>query len=141
MANKPSQTAVTAISAVVGTLSLLGLIQAITGGLTAREPGHSGLVNAHAGIGYLVAVLAVASVVIAVVMWRGRNGGQMVLIESVLLLIFVIIQIGIGQQIGKLSDKSQHPGLLAVHIPVALIVFGLALHLQAFVSGLKRSGR
>jgi hypothetical protein len=139
---KPNQTAVTAISAVVGTLLLLVLVQAITGGLTAREVGHSGLVNAHAGIAYLVAVLAVATVVIAAVMWRGKTGGQVVLIESVVLLVLVIIQIGLGQQIGKLSDKTgQHPGLLAVHIPVALLVFGVGLHLSTFVSNLKRSSR
>lgn len=140
---RPSPGAVTAISSVVGILSLAILVQAGTGGLIARETGRGGFVNAHSGIAYVVALLAVATVVVAVMMWRGKAGGQVVLYESIALLVLVIIQIGIGQKIGDLNKggaaaKGTHPGLLAIHIPVALLIFGLAVHLSAFVSNIRR---
>jgi hypothetical protein len=136
---QPSPTAVKAISAIVGTMSLGILVQAVTGGIFARETNHKGLINAHSGIAYLIAVLAVAAVVVAFVMWRGRAGGQLVIAETVAMLIAVAAQIGIGQKIGDLGKGGTHPGLLAIHIPLALIIFGLALHLSTSVANMRRS--
>jgi lipopolysaccharide export LptBFGC system permease protein LptF len=137
---QPSPTAVKAISAIVGTMSLGILVQAVTGGIFARESKHKGLIDAHSGIAYLIAVLAVAAVVVAFVLWRGRAGGQLVIAETVAMLIGVIIQIGIGQKIGDLGKGGTHPGLLAIHIPLALIIFGLALHLSTSVANMRRAG-
>src|SRR5450432_2609694 len=120
---QPDPSAVKAISAIVGTLSLGVLVQAVTGGIFARETNHKGLIDAHSGIAYLVAVLALAAVVVGVVQWRGKIGGQVVLAETIALLVLLIVQIGIGQKIGELSKGDTHPGLLAVHIPVALLIF------------------
>ena len=137
---QPEPSAVKAISAIVGTLSLGVLVQAVTGGVFARETNHKGLINAHSGIAYLVAVLALAAVVVGFVKWRGKIGGQVVLAEAIGLLVLAIIQIGIGQQIGELGKGDTHPGLLAIHIPVALLLFGLSLHLSTFVANVRRSG-
>ena len=87
-----------------------------------------------------MALLAVAAVVVAFVMWRGKVGAKVVMAETVALLVAVVIQIGIGQQIGDLGKGGTHPGLLAVHIPLALIIFGLALHLSTYVANLRRAG-
>ncbi|MGH9124546.1 MAG: hypothetical protein ACRDZ8_07450 [Acidimicrobiales bacterium] len=139
MANSPNPTTVKATAALAGVISLLVLIQAVTGGLVARESNRKGVVNGHSGIAYLVAVLAVGLVVVAVAMWRDRAGYQVVIGESVALLVCVIIQIGIGMKIGNLPVKGgDHPGLLAIHIPLALIIFGLTLHLQTYVTNLRR---
>ena len=73
---QPSPAAVKAISALVGILSLGVLVQAVTGGIFAREPNHKGLVDAHSGIAYLVAVLALAVAVVGFVMWRGRTAAR-----------------------------------------------------------------
>jgi hypothetical protein len=146
---QPNPTAVKAIAALVGILGLGVLIQAATGGLVARETGRKGFVDAHSGLAYLIALLAVATVVVAVVMWRGKAGGQVVLYETIALLVAVVIQIGIGQKIGDLEQSTgggmvgksgSHAGLLAIHIPLALIIFGLALHLSMFVANVRRSG-
>jgi hypothetical protein len=137
---QPDPSAVKAISAIVGTLSLGVLVQAVTGGIFAREADHKGLINAHSGIAYVVAVLALAAVVIGVVKWRGKIGGQVVLAETIALLVLVIVQIGIGQKIGDLNKANTHPGLLAIHIPVALLIFGLSVHLSTYVANLRRSG-
>jgi hypothetical protein len=135
---QPSPAAVKAISAIVGILSLGVLVQAVTGGIFAREPRHKGLINAHSAIAYLVAVLALAVVVVGYVMWRGRTGGQVVMAEAVALFVMIVVQIGIGQKIGDLGKGGTHPGLLALHIPLALLIFGLSVHLSTFVANIRR---
>jgi hypothetical protein len=135
---QPNPTAVKAMAAIAGCVSLGILVQAVTGGVLSRNSSHKGLINAHSGVAYLVAVLALAAVVVAFMMWRGKAGGQVVIAETVALLVGVIIQIGIGQQIGDVNQAGKHPGMLALHVPLALIVFGLSLHLSTFVSHIRR---
>ncbi len=137
---QPTPSAIKAISALVGIISLGVLVQAVTGGVFARETDHKGLINAHSGIAYVVAVLALVAVIVAYMNWRGRTGGQVVLGETIALLVLIIIQIGIGQQIGDLGKGDTHPGLLALHIPVALLIFGLCVHLSTFVANIRRLG-
>jgi hypothetical protein len=136
-AQSPSPNAVKLISALVGVVALLILIQGVTAGIFVRQPGKTTWVHAHQGLAYLAALLAAAAVVVAFTTWKGMVGAQMVQRESVALLIAIIIQIGIGAQLGT----SGHSGLLAVHIPLALLIFGLTLHLSTFVSNLRRSAR
>ena len=140
-AGPPSTTAVKLIAAIVGALSLGVLVQAVTSGVFVREPKRTGWINTHSGVAYVVALLALAAVVVALGMWRGKEGAPVVIAETVSLLVAVVIQIGIGQQIGDLGKGGTHPGLLAIHIPLALIIFGLALHLSTFVANLRRSSR
>ncbi|MDQ2729047.1 MAG: hypothetical protein M3Y91_14590 [Actinomycetota bacterium] len=128
------------MAAIVGVLSLGVLVQAVTSGVFVRERNRDGWINAHAGVAYVVALAAVAAVVVAVGMWRGKVGAQVVIAETVALLVAVVVQIGIGGQIGDLDKSGTHPGLLAIHIPLALIIFGLALHLSTFVANVRRSG-
>jgi predicted histidine transporter YuiF (NhaC family) len=63
-----------------------------------------------------------------------------VLGETVALLVGLVIQVGIGQQIGKYATAGTHPGFLAIHIPLALLVFGLSVHLSSFVADVRRRG-
>jgi hypothetical protein len=135
----PSPAAGKVIAALVGLVSLGVLVQAVTAGVFAREQDHKGLIDAHSGIAYLIGLLALVAVIVALVMWRGKAGGSAVIAETVALLVAVIIQIGIGGQIGDLGKSGTHPGLLAVHIPLALIIFGLCLHLSTYVADLRRS--
>jgi hypothetical protein len=136
--SKPSPTAAKTISAVVGVASLLVLVQAFLGGSLAHKA-TKGLTNAHQGIAYLLLVLSVGAVVLAVMQWRGTTGGQVVLGETVAFLILVIVQIGLGQQLKKGGSTGTHGGLLAIHIPVALLLFGISLHLSTYVANLRRS--
>jgi hypothetical protein len=137
--DQPNPTAVKAMAAIAGCVSLGMLVQAVTGGVLSRNSSHKGLINAHSGIAYLVGVLAGAAVVVAFMMWRGKAGGQVVVAEAIAILVGAIIQIGIGQQIGDVNQAGKHPGLLALHVPLALVVFGLSLHLSTFVSNVRRS--
>lgn len=136
--DQPGPTAIKAIAAIVGTVSLGVLVEAVLGGIFAREKNHKGLIDSHQGIAYLVALLALAAVVVAFVSWRGKVGGPVVVAETLAMFVAIIIQIGIGQQIGDLGKGGTHPGLLAIHIPLALIIFGLALHLSTFVANVRR---
>jgi hypothetical protein len=139
--DRPSPTATKAITAIVGAVSLGILVQAGLGGIFAREMDDNGLINAHSGIAYLVAVLALAAVIVAFVAWRGKAGGAVVVAETLAMFVATVIQIGIGQQIGDLGEGGTHPGLLAIHTPLALIIFGLALHLSTFVANVRRGIR
>ncbi len=135
----PSPTAVKSIAAIVGVLALGVLVQAVTSGVFVREQHRDGWINAHSGVAYVVALMALAAVVVAVGMWRGKAGAPVVIAETVAMLVAVVVQVGIGQQIGDLGKAGTHPGLLAIHIPLALIIFGLALHLSTYVANLRRS--
>ncbi len=136
----PSPTAIKAISAIVGLISLGVLVQAATSGVFIREQHRQGWIDAHSGVAYLIGLLSLIAVVVAGVMWRGKVGAAVVVAETVALLVAVIIQIGIGVQIGDLGAAGSHPGLLALHVPLALIIFGLALHLSTYVANLRRGG-
>jgi hypothetical protein len=132
LTSKPSAGAVKAISAVVGVLALAVLFQAITAGVMVRNFKRSKWVNAHMGVGDLIVLLAVVAVAIAFTMWRGKAGFRVVAGETIALLVLVIIEFGIGQSIEK------HTGLLVIHIPVALLIFGVTTHLSAYVANLRR---
>jgi hypothetical protein len=137
VAQSPSPTAVKLISALVGVVALLILLQGVTAGIFVRQPGKTTWVHAHQGMAYLAALLAVAVVVVSFTTWKGMAGAQMVQRESIALLIAIVIQIGIGAQLGT----GGHTALLAIHIPLALLIFGLTLHLSTFVSNLRRRAR
>jgi hypothetical protein len=136
---RPNPTAIKAMAALSGCVSLGILIQAVTGGVLSRDSGHKGLINAHTGVAYLVAVVALAAVVVAFMMWRGKAGASIVIGETVAMLVGAVILIGIGQQIGDVSEAGKHPGLLALHIPIAVLVFGISVHLSNVVSNVRRS--
>ncbi len=138
---RPSPAAAKSISAIIGVLFIAVLFQAVSSGVFVREEHQSGLINAHAGVAYLTGVLALAALVVALMTWRGRAGGQVVIAETAALFVAVVIQIGIGQQVGDLGQSGTHPGLLALHIPLALIIFGLAVHVSAYVASVRRSAR
>ena len=136
---QPSPGAVKLIAALAGVVALGTLIQAVMGGAIAREY-RKGVIDAHQGVGYLIGLVALAAVVVAVTQWRGRVGGQLVLYETAGMFVAAVLEIGLGQQIGDYTKSgSMHPGVLAIHIPLALIIFGLALHLSTFVANLRRA--
>ena len=139
-AERPSPQAVTLMAAITGFLMLGVLFQGVSAGVFARKANQDGLIHAHAGVAYVLAVLALAALVVAVVMWRGRTGGNVVVAEAAVLFLALAVEIGIGSQVGGLASSGAKPGLLAVHIPLALIIFGLSIHLSTFVAGVRRSG-
>lgn len=135
---QPSSTAIKAMSAVVGVLALGVLFQAITAGIFLPSVSKTGAINAHKGVGDLVVLLALASVVMAFTMWRGRAGFQVVSGETIALLVLAAIELGIGQAMSK--NFSKHHGLLVIHIPVALLIFAVTTHLSTYVANLRRAG-
>ncbi len=140
-AERPSMSAVKAISAVTGVVLLGVLFQAVSGGVFARQANHDGLINAHGGVAYLIAAMALVALIVALVMWRGKVGGNVVVAETAVLFVAAAAEVGIGQQVGDLGASTGHPGALAVHIPLAVIIFGLAVHLSAYAAGVRRGAR
>lgn len=134
----PPPTAFKAMSAIVGVLALGVLFQAITAGIFLPDVSKTGAINAHKGVGDLIVLLALATVVMAFTMWRGKAGFQVVAGEAIALLVLAVIELGIGQAMA--NNFGKHHGLLVIHIPVALLIFAVTTHLSTFMANLRRSG-
>ncbi|GAA3237347.1 hypothetical protein [Nonomuraea helvata] len=105
---------VTAFKAVVVLNTLSVLAQAVTAGQLMSGGG----VGAH-GMGALaVHVLGLAQLVAAVLLWRpGRVAGWPALVSLAVLLL------------GFLQSAMGGSGVLAVHVPLAMAIFGLSVWL------------
>jgi hypothetical protein len=134
----PAPTAFKAMSAVVGVLALGVLFQGITAGIFLPGVSKTGAINAHKGVGDLLVLLALATVVMAFTMWRGKAGFQVVSGEAIALLVLCVVELGVGQAMAKNFGK--HHGLLVIHIPVALLIFAITTHLSTYLANLRRSG-
>ncbi len=100
--------------AVTGLLALDVLLQGLWAGIFLQRGEHHGWVTTHSVGGLVAVVLALASVVVAAVQLRGRRD---LLAGSVVVLVLVIAEYGIGQAV---SGGTR--GLTAVHVPLALVV-------------------
>jgi hypothetical protein len=110
-------------NALAGVTTLAIFLQAISAGLfmALRRAGET-WVTVHDVVGWLAIVLAVATAVVAIVALRSSAKGLMV--AAIVLAVLLIAQVGIGQSIEHAR------GLVAVHVPLAFIVFGLTIWLS-----------
>jgi hypothetical protein len=109
-------------SALVGLAALGVLLQGVWAGLFIREDQHyvSRWVAVHSLDGQVTAALALVATVVAFVQLRARR--DLVLGTAVLTLLLVA-EIGLG------ASLDAAPGLLALHIPLALAIMALAVWL------------
>jgi hypothetical protein len=109
-------------SALIGLVALGVLLQGVWAGMFIREDQHyvSRWVAVHSLDGQVTAALALVATVVAFVQLRARR--DLVLGTAVLTLLLVA-EIGLGASL----DAAQ--GLLALHIPLALALMGLAVWL------------
>jgi hemin uptake protein HemP len=96
--------------------AILLLVQPILAGQFLYK-GHSGLIDAHQGVAYLIFLTALGQLILAYLA-RGTYGAGLVGHNAVL-FVLVIAQIGLGE-VGK-----DHPGQLAYHIPLGVLLFGI----------------
>jgi hypothetical protein len=66
---------------------------------------------------------------------RGRRGP--LLAGSITLFVLIVIQTVIGHVI----TDGHHPGLIVVHVPLALLVFGLTVWLSVQAAVISRTAR
>jgi membrane-associated PAP2 superfamily phosphatase len=115
-------------SALVGVVALDIVLQGVWAGMFIREgkANNHDWVDVHAVGAYVAIVIAVATVVVATTRLRARRD---LVLGSVALLVLLVIETGLGSLIGN------HPGVSAVHIPVALALIGLAVWLPVRARG------
>jgi hypothetical protein len=106
-----------------GVTTLAVFLQAISAGLfmALRDAGE-GWVTVHDIVGWVAIALAVVTAVVAIVALRASARGLMV--SAIVLAVLLVVQTGIGQSIEHAR------GLVAVHVPLAFIVFGLTIWLS-----------
>ena len=105
-------------SAVIGLAGLGILLQGVWAGLFIDE-GHDfrpSWVNVHSIGGTVVGVLALIAMIIAIVQLRSRRD---ILGGSIAFFVLVVLELLLG---GFTSD---HPGLAALHIPLALFLMAM----------------
>lgn len=107
-----------------GVTTLAVFLQAISAGLfmALRDAAGKPWVSVHDVVGYVAIVLAVATAVVAIVALRSSARGLMW--SAIVLAVLLVAQTGIGQAIDEVR------GLVAVHVPLAFVVFGLTIWLS-----------
>ena len=103
-----------------GLTSLSIFVQAIIAGLFVSQPHRGSWIDVHSIVANVVVVLALATAIFTIVMLR--RALRSVMWGSVALFVLVVVQVVIGHLI---TDASLD-GLIAVHVPLAFVVFGLS---------------
>jgi ABC-type uncharacterized transport system permease subunit len=112
-----------AFAPLAGATSLLILCQAVTAGRFIADEHNKIELEVHSGVGYLTVLVAIATAVVAVIAFR--NTSRILVWASAALAVFTAVQLVIG----KLITDAEQDGWIVVHVPLALIVFGLTIWL------------
>jgi heme A synthase len=120
-------------AALAGITSLLIFVQGLTAGQFVSQDHRDGWIAVHGVVGNVAVLTALVTAVYAVVALRRCPGLRW---GSVALLVLLVLQDLTGQLIthGKLD------GLIGVHVPLALLVFGATVWLSVRAALLRRSG-
>ena len=120
-------------SALTGLTSAAIFVQAIVAGEFVSQNHRDGWIGAHDIVADVVAVFALATMIFTIVVLRRRS--RPLLIASIVLFVLVLGQVAIGHQI---TDNKQD-WLIAVHVPLAFVVFAIAGWLPISAAMLRRS--
>ena len=118
----PSQGSLKAFSALIGVTSVVIFLQAVIAGEFVSQRHRGSWIDIHGIVADVVVALALASMIFVIVKLRSS---RLLLIGSIVLLVLVVIQVFIGHLI---TDSSQD-WLIGIHVPLAFIIFGLAIWL------------
>ena len=129
----PSSATLKWFSALTGLTSLSILAQAVIAGEFVSQKHRNGWIDVHDVVADVVAVLALATMIFTIVTLRKRSRALMV--GTIVLFVLVVIQIVIGYQI---TDNKQD-WLIGIHVPLAFIIFGIAIWLPINSAMLRRA--
>ena len=121
-----------AFAALVGVTSLAIVLQAITAGVFVNQDGRDGWVTVHGVIADVTWVTALITAAYA--LRRMRRTHPRLTWSAVALFVLLLAQTGIGHLI---TDKGID-GLIVVHVPLAMVVFGLAVWLSVSAVHVRR---
>ena len=121
-------------SALTGLTSLSILAQAVIAGEFVSQKHRGGWIDGHDVVADVVAALALATMIFTIVTLRKTS--RPLLIGTIVLFVLVVIQIVLGHQI---TDNNQD-WLIGIHVPLAFIIFGIAVWLPVNAAMLRRAG-
>ena len=108
-----------AFSALVGLTTLGVLLQGLWAGLFLGTDDHSTWVDVH-NVGAMVTVVLALLATVAGLVWMRNN--RPAVIAAGALLVLLVVETGLGSA----ADDSR--GTLVVHVPLALLIMGLAVY-------------
>ena len=118
---------------IVNGLTLLGvLLQAVWAGAFIDRPGRDTWITVHEIGGFVVVVLALATALTAIAL---RRAASALTVGALSQLVLIVVQTGLGEAITKLGSD----GLITVHVPLAVLIFGLGTYLSGVGARLRRS--
>lgn len=120
-------------AALIGLTTLAILLQAVFAGEFVDRSHTGGWLSAHNANAVVVIALAVITAIYAVVALR--NTARALVIGSIVLAVLVIVQTVIGHAITDDNDN----GLLVIHIPLAMLAFGLTIWLSVKARSLRKA--
>jgi hypothetical protein len=134
--SSPDQTTLPrSFTVLVGLTSLAVLVQGITAGLFVNQEGRDGWVTVH---GVIADITWVGALVTAIVGFRTvRRMHHRLWIMTGLLFVLALAQTGVGHLI---TDGGMD-GLLIVHVPLTMLIFGLTIWLVVATAHARRTGR
>lgn len=121
------------IFSIVNGLTLLGvLLQAVFAGEFIDQFGPSPWIKVHEICGYVVVLLAVITAVAAIAL---RRASSALTIGALSQLMLIAVQTGLGEAISKAGSNE----LIAIHVPLAMLIFGLGIFLSSAGAQLRRA--
>ena len=122
-----------AFAPLAGVTALGVFAQAITAGEFVSQKNRGGWIAAHDVIGNVTLLLALATAIVAIVAFRSTQ--RPLMIGSIVLFVLLIVQ----TVIGHLITDAHQDGWIGVHVPLALIVFGVTVWLPIRAAALRRA--
>jgi hypothetical protein len=120
-------------AALVGLVALAILVQGVLAGIFVEPGTHGGALNAHDVNADVTLGLAIVAAGYAIAFLR--QAARSLAIGSVVLVVLLIALVSIGHAITGSGDD----GLTPVHVPLALLAFGLTVWLSVRARSLRRT--
>ena len=130
---QPSPSTLKWFSALVGLTSLAIFVQAVTAGEFVSQKHRDGWIDVHGIVADVVTVLALVTMIVTIVTLR--RASRPLLVGTIVLFVLVVIQSFLGHQI---TDNHQD-WLIGIHVPLAFLVFGIAVWLPINAVALRRA--
>lgn len=112
-------------NALAGLTTLAIFLQSLSAGMLMAQRGTSAAATwtgVHGGVAWIAIGLALATAVVAIV--RLRSSAADLMWAAIALVVLLVAQTGIGQAIGSVR------ALVAVHVPLAFVIFALTVWLS-----------
>lgn len=119
----PTPRSLKTFSALIGITSLAIFVQAIVAGEFVSQSHRKGWIDVHSIVADVVVALALATMIVTIVTLR--KSARVLLVGSIILFVLTVIQTFLGHEI---TDNNQD-WLIGIHVPLAFLIFGLAVWL------------